>query len=139
MIDGILGAVLDALVEPVIVVGSDGVVQLTNVAAVQVLGADRDVGRPIADHLARLGAHTPDGAPLPPTLHPIARALAQRQAIIGAELSLDFDGRALTCFVNVMGLGLQFAALGALAYEAARKHGVGREIPTDWLLESEHP
>ena len=104
MIDGILGAVLDALVEPVIVVGSDGVVQLTNVAAVQVLGADRDVGRPIADHLAQLGAHTPDGAPLPPTLHPIARALAQRQAIIGAELSLDFDGRALTCLVNAMPL-----------------------------------
>ena len=31
--DGILGAVLDALVEPVIVVGLDGVVQLANVAA----------------------------------------------------------------------------------------------------------
>ena len=45
----------------------------------------------------------------------------------------------LTCFVNVMGLGLQFAALGALAYEAAKKQGVGREIPTDWLLELEHP
>src|SRR5262252_8863217 len=45
----------------------------------------------------------------------------------------------LTCFVNVMGSGLQFAALGSLAYEAAKKQGVGREIPTDWLLELEHP
>jgi len=45
----------------------------------------------------------------------------------------------LTCFVNVMGLGLQFAALGALAYKAAKKQGVGREIPTDWLLQLEHP
>jgi ornithine cyclodeaminase/alanine dehydrogenase-like protein (mu-crystallin family) len=45
----------------------------------------------------------------------------------------------LTCFVNVMGLGLQFAALGALAHEQARLQGVGREIPTDWFLENEHP
>ena len=48
-------------------------------------------------------------------------------------------GRALTCFVNVMGLGIRFAALGALAYEHAKQKGIGREIPTDWLLESEHP
>ena len=47
--------------------------------------------------------------------------------------------RALTCFVNVMGLGIQFAALGALAFEHAKQKGIGREIPTDWLLESEHP
>jgi alanine dehydrogenase len=45
----------------------------------------------------------------------------------------------LTCFVNVMGLGIQFAALGALACEQAKARGIGREIPTDWLLESEHP
>lgn len=45
----------------------------------------------------------------------------------------------LTCFVNVMGLGIQFAALGALACENAKARGVGREIPTDWLLELEHP
>jgi alanine dehydrogenase len=45
----------------------------------------------------------------------------------------------ITCFVNVMGLGLQFAALGALAHEKAKASGIGREIPTDWLLEDEHP
>ena len=45
----------------------------------------------------------------------------------------------LTCFVNNIGLGLQFAALGALAYERARQRGLGREMPTDWLLESVHP
>jgi alanine dehydrogenase len=45
----------------------------------------------------------------------------------------------LTCFVNVVGLGVQFAALGSLAYERAREQGVGREIPTDWLTESVHP
>jgi alanine dehydrogenase len=49
------------------------------------------------------------------------------------------SGRALTCFVNVMGLGIQFAALGGLAYEHAKARDIGHEIPTDWLLESEHP
>src|SRR6266850_714699 len=38
---------------------------------------------------------------------------------------------ALTCFVNVMGLGIQFAALGALAHAHAKARGIGREIPTD--------
>jgi len=45
----------------------------------------------------------------------------------------------MTCFVNVMGLGMQFAALSALAYAKAKASGVGREIPTDWFLEDEHP
>ena len=45
----------------------------------------------------------------------------------------------ITCFVNVIGLGLQFAALGALAHQKAKTSGIGREIPTDWLLENEHP
>jgi ornithine cyclodeaminase/alanine dehydrogenase-like protein (mu-crystallin family) len=45
----------------------------------------------------------------------------------------------ITCFVNVIGLGLQFAALGALAHQKAKASGIGREIPTDWLLENEHP
>ncbi|HEU4367100.1 MAG TPA: ATP-binding protein [Methylomirabilota bacterium] len=101
---GILRAVLDALVEPVLLVGADGVVERVNLAAVQLLGADRDVGRPIGEHLARVIARTPDGAELPAALHPIARALAQRQAVIGAELSLELDGRALTCVVNAVPL-----------------------------------
>jgi signal transduction histidine kinase/ActR/RegA family two-component response regulator len=101
---GTLGAVLDALVEPVIIVDAAGIVQGVNVAAVHALGADRDVGRPIGEHLARVRARTPDGAVLPPVLHPIARALAQRQAVIGAELQLEIDGRSLTCLVNAVTL-----------------------------------
>ena len=44
----------------------------------------------------------------------------------------------MTCFVNIMGAGVQFAALGSLALERARAKGLGREIPTDWFLESLH-
>jgi signal transduction histidine kinase/ActR/RegA family two-component response regulator len=101
---GIFGAVLDALVEPVLLVGASGLVERVNAAAVQVLGADRDVGRPIAEHLARVGARTGDGTLVPPALHPVARALAQRQTVIGAELLLEIEGRWLTCLVNAMPL-----------------------------------
>ena len=99
---GIFGAVLDALVEPVLMVDGNGVVERVNAAAVHLLAADRDVGRPIAEHLARVRVRTPDGAQLPSALHPIARARAQRQAVIGAELSLEIDGRGLTCLVNAV-------------------------------------
>jgi signal transduction histidine kinase/CheY-like chemotaxis protein len=126
--DEILGAVLDALVEPVIVVGPDGVVQLANVAAVQVLGAERDVGHPIGDLLARLSARTPDGAPLPPALHPIVRALAQRQAIIGAELSLDVDGRALTCLVNAVPLAAGGGGVLAVFHDITEAAHLEREV-----------
>jgi PAS domain S-box-containing protein len=103
-LQGAFGAVLDALVEPVLVVDAAGLVERVNAAAVQVLGADRDVGRPISAHLTRVRAHTPTGTPLPPALHPIARALAQRQAVIGAELHLEIEGRSLTCLVNAVTL-----------------------------------
>jgi PAS domain S-box-containing protein len=101
---GVIGAVLDALVEPVLLVDADGVVERVNIAAIHTLGADRDVGRPIGEHLARVGARTPDGTPLPPSLHPIARARAQGQAVIGAELQLEIDGRRLICLVNAVPL-----------------------------------
>ena len=45
----------------------------------------------------------------------------------------------LTTFVNTIGLGIQFAALGSLAFERATKRQIGRKIPTDWLLETVHP
>ena len=54
------------------------------------------------------------------------------------QVQLPPAGR-LTTFVNTIGLGVQFAALGALAHERALERKMGREIPTDWLLESVHP
>jgi glycine cleavage system pyridoxal-binding protein P len=44
-----------------------------------------------------------------------------------------------TCFLNNLGIGLQFAAVGAVVFKEAKARGVGREIPTDWFLESVHP
>jgi alanine dehydrogenase len=45
----------------------------------------------------------------------------------------------VTCFVNNIGMSLQFAACGAAVYEQARKQGMGREIPGEWFTEDEHP
>lgn len=45
----------------------------------------------------------------------------------------------ITGFLNNVGLGIQFAAVGARVYELAIEKGLGRKIPTDWLLETVHP
>jgi alanine dehydrogenase len=43
----------------------------------------------------------------------------------------------VTCFYNVPGSGIQFAAVGLKVYELARARGIGRELPLDWFLEHE--
>jgi alanine dehydrogenase len=47
--------------------------------------------------------------------------------------------KAISCFCNNVGLGLQFAAVGSEVLARAREARVGREIPTDWFLEDVHP
>ncbi len=53
------------------------------------------------------------------------------------------EGRAsdteVTCFINNIGLGYQFAAAGALVYRKAREMGLGHDLPTDWFTEDVHP
>src|SRR5258706_989232 len=45
----------------------------------------------------------------------------------------------VTCFLNNIGLGYQFAAVGALVYRKAREAGLGRELPTGLFNEDVHP
>jgi ornithine cyclodeaminase/alanine dehydrogenase-like protein (mu-crystallin family) len=45
----------------------------------------------------------------------------------------------VTCFINNIGLGYQFAAVGALVYRKAKESGLGHEVPTDWFTEDVHP
>ena len=49
------------------------------------------------------------------------------------------DADELTLFMNNFGVGIQFAALGACAYNGARERGLGRELPDDWFLEAIQP
>ena len=45
----------------------------------------------------------------------------------------------VSCFLNPLGLGYQFAAVGAIIYKHAREKGVGHELPTDWFTQHEIP
>jgi ornithine cyclodeaminase/alanine dehydrogenase-like protein (mu-crystallin family) len=53
------------------------------------------------------------------------------------------EGRTLpdqiTCFVNLVGLGVQFAAVGAVVYRNAKKADRGRELPTECFTQLEIP
>ncbi len=44
-----------------------------------------------------------------------------------------------TCFVNVPGIGLQFAAVGAVFYRKALAAGRGHTLPTEWFTEDVIP
>jgi len=44
----------------------------------------------------------------------------------------------VTCMLNYVGLGLQFAAAGARIYELAKERGLGRELPTEWFSQDLH-
>ncbi|HEX9446035.1 MAG TPA: ornithine cyclodeaminase family protein [Candidatus Binatia bacterium] len=59
--------------------------------------------------------------------------------VIGGKIRRRENDRQITCFINNLGLGVQFAAVGAKVYELARKQGAGRELPADWFLQSVHP
>jgi alanine dehydrogenase len=45
----------------------------------------------------------------------------------------------VTCFINNLGMGYQFAAAGAAVYRNARAQGLGRELPTEWFTQDVHP
>lgn len=49
------------------------------------------------------------------------------------------DDRQITFFLNNVGTGVQFAAMGYCAYTAAKAKGLGHEVPTDWFLQTIKP
>lgn len=60
------------------------------------------------------------------------------QLVAGKALGRK-DAEDITCFVNNIGIGLQFAAAGALVVEKAIAAGIGHELPDDWFSETVHP
>lgn len=69
---------------------------------------------------------------------PAAGAAALEDLVAGKETGRG-GPREVTCFINNIGLGIQFAALGAAVLEKARRAGVGRDLPGEWFSESVHP
>jgi alanine dehydrogenase len=47
--------------------------------------------------------------------------------------------RQITFFLNNIGTGVQFAAMGYCAYSVAKEKGLGREIPSEWFMQDIKP
>jgi hypothetical protein len=58
--------------------------------------------------------------------------------IVAGRFAASLTDTSITGFVNNIGVGIQFAALGALVYERARERGLGQEIPSDWFTQDVH-
>ena len=60
------------------------------------------------------------------------------QLIAGMKEGRKSDNE-ITCFLNNLGLGYQFAAAGSIVYKRAIERGLGHNLPTDWFTEDVHP
>jgi len=105
----------------------------------------------------RLVLHAHEQKPIHVTTRDLALAKKANEHGWSAGPEIDFDrlptlpdlivGRAqgrqsdreVTCFLNNIGLGYQFAAAGAVVYRKAKESGLGHELPTDWFTEDVHP
>lgn len=105
----------------------------------------------------RVAIHTHDTSPMhftPPGLNVPEKAQGKGWQLLD---EIDFDalpdlqdlivgkvpGRSspdeMTCFLNNIGMGYQFAAAGAAVYRKARQQGRGRELPLEWFTQDVHP
>jgi ornithine cyclodeaminase/alanine dehydrogenase-like protein (mu-crystallin family) len=105
----------------------------------------------------RLALHVHEQKPVHVTTDALALAKHANEHGWSAGPEIDFDrlptlpelivGRAqgrqseqeVTCFLNNIGLGYQFAAAGSVVYRKAKDSGLGHELPTDWFTETVHP
>ena len=71
--------------------------------------------------------------------HPFWLAAPDLKDLVTGKAQGRANAQESTCFLNNIGIGLQFAAVGAAVYSEAVAKGIGRELPTDWFLESVHP
>jgi ornithine cyclodeaminase/alanine dehydrogenase-like protein (mu-crystallin family) len=107
-----------------------GVVQRSDVVAIH----DRAEGQSIK---------ATRGVVLPKDRHAIAgfdksRVLTLAH-LVAREAPARSSAQQRTCFVNLPGTGLQFAATGAAFYRKARDAGRGRELSTEWFTEDVVP
>jgi alanine dehydrogenase len=59
--------------------------------------------------------------------------------VIAGDVAGRSDDAEVTCFVNNIGTGAQFAAVGARLLQLAREKGAGHELPTEWFTQNVHP
>ena len=61
------------------------------------------------------------------------------QDLVAGKVAGRTSADQITVFNNNTGAGTQFAAVGAAVLKRARELGLGRELPTEWFLESVSP
>ena len=59
--------------------------------------------------------------------------------LIAGKTPSRTNDRQITFFLNNVGTGVQFAAMGYCAYKAAKEKGMGHEIPNEWFLQDIKP
>ena len=69
----------------------------------------------------------------------LGKPLYDLPALVAGKAPRRGSGEQITFFMNNIGLGIQFAAVGARLYQLAIEKGLGREVPTDWFLQTVHP
>ena len=66
-------------------------------------------------------------------------ALPELADLISGRVAGREKPEEVTCFLNNLGMGYQFAAAGAAVYRKAKQLGRGHELPTEWFTETVHP
>ncbi len=56
--------------------------------------------------------------------------------LVTGKCPVRSDKNQITLYKNNVGMGIQFAAVGARILEEAAKKGLGKEIPTEWFLQT---
>jgi ornithine cyclodeaminase/alanine dehydrogenase-like protein (mu-crystallin family) len=59
--------------------------------------------------------------------------------IISGKIAGRANDKQITFFLNNVGTGVQFAAMGYCAFKAAKEKGLGHEIPSEWFLQDIKP
>ncbi len=97
----------------------------------------------VNDRVAHANMNKTSGIVIPANRHAIAGLDPTTATSLADLIAGTAPGRTTaaqkTCFVNLPGIGLQFAAVGAAFYRRAREAGRGRELPTEWFTEDVVP
>lgn len=59
--------------------------------------------------------------------------------LIAGKVPSRTSDRQISFFLNNVGTGVQFAAMGYCAYKAAKENGMGHEIPSEWFMQDIKP
>lgn len=97
----------------------------------------------VNDRVAHANISVTAGVTLPKHRHSIAgmdpTACPTLADLIAGFAPARTTPEQISCFVNLPGTGLQFAAVGAALYQKARAAGRGHELSTEWFTEDVVP